>query len=266
MLATDDESIRSHDVATALERLLTEYGNLTLSADTIAIQKARHRRDRPLPGTGRELLCGRDSGHPVGAGEVPDKAMRAGSARARGPLPRRRHAARHDDHGAAAIRHVRPRRSSDVRRDSGESPDLRPIVPAGLSRGPSLSDPWRRNPRVRAAPKLRSGVSGMSPPFASISRVGHPEPSRGNPASSVRRDVVCERFATTETARTSDGRTPNCARNRLLKWDELPNPMEYAISVIHRVACSGEDSRSWHRCSRRSRSHSEMDMSVSRNS
>ena len=39
MLAIDDESLGSHDVATALERLLTEYGNLTLSADTIAIQK-----------------------------------------------------------------------------------------------------------------------------------------------------------------------------------------------------------------------------------
>src|SRR5271156_1429490 len=39
MLAIDDKSIGSHDVATALERLLTEYGHLTLSADTIAIQK-----------------------------------------------------------------------------------------------------------------------------------------------------------------------------------------------------------------------------------
>src|SRR5271168_4999702 len=39
MLAIDDESLGSHDVAIALERLLTEYGNLTLSSDTIAIQK-----------------------------------------------------------------------------------------------------------------------------------------------------------------------------------------------------------------------------------
>jgi hypothetical protein len=31
---------------------------------------------------------------------------------------------------------------------------------------------------------------------------------------------------------TSDGRTPNWARKRLLKWDELLNPIEYAISVI----------------------------------
>jgi len=39
MLAVDDESIGSHEVGAALERLLTEYGILTLSADTIAIQK-----------------------------------------------------------------------------------------------------------------------------------------------------------------------------------------------------------------------------------
>jgi AcrR family transcriptional regulator len=39
MLAIDDESLGSHDVAIALERLLTEFGNLTLSSDTIAIQK-----------------------------------------------------------------------------------------------------------------------------------------------------------------------------------------------------------------------------------
>jgi hypothetical protein len=35
-----------------------------------------------------------------------------------------------------------------------------------------------------------------------------------------------------DIALTSDGRTPNCARKRLLKWDELLNPIEYAISVI----------------------------------
>jgi AcrR family transcriptional regulator len=39
MLAIDDDSLGSHDVAIALERLLTEYGNLTLSSDTIAMQK-----------------------------------------------------------------------------------------------------------------------------------------------------------------------------------------------------------------------------------
>ena len=39
MLAIDDESLGSHDVAVALERLLTEYGNLALSSETIAIQK-----------------------------------------------------------------------------------------------------------------------------------------------------------------------------------------------------------------------------------
>lgn len=39
MLAIDDESLSPHDVASSLERLLTEFGNLTLSSDTIAIQK-----------------------------------------------------------------------------------------------------------------------------------------------------------------------------------------------------------------------------------
>lgn len=39
LLAVDEEMIASHDVATALERLMTEFGNLTLSAGTIAIQK-----------------------------------------------------------------------------------------------------------------------------------------------------------------------------------------------------------------------------------
>jgi AcrR family transcriptional regulator len=38
MLAVD-ETASSHDFATALERLLTEYGNLTLSQETMAIQK-----------------------------------------------------------------------------------------------------------------------------------------------------------------------------------------------------------------------------------
>jgi AcrR family transcriptional regulator len=39
MLAVDEETTGSHDVATALERLLTEFGHLTLSAETIAMQK-----------------------------------------------------------------------------------------------------------------------------------------------------------------------------------------------------------------------------------
>jgi AcrR family transcriptional regulator len=39
ILAVDDEMIAAHDVEAALERLMTEYGNLTLSAETIAIQK-----------------------------------------------------------------------------------------------------------------------------------------------------------------------------------------------------------------------------------
>src|SRR6202789_4157370 len=39
MLAIDEGSRVSHAVSIALERLLTEYGNLTLSAETIAIQK-----------------------------------------------------------------------------------------------------------------------------------------------------------------------------------------------------------------------------------
>jgi hypothetical protein len=43
---------------------------------------------------------------------------------------------------------------------------------------------------------------------------------------------------------TSDGRTPNCARKRLLKWDELLNPIEYAISVIDCAAYRDEESRS----------------------
>lgn len=38
--------------------------------------------------------------------------------------------------------------------------------------------------------------------------------------------VIREKLDTTEAALTSDGRRPNCARKRLLKWDELPNPME----------------------------------------
>jgi AcrR family transcriptional regulator len=39
MLAVDDGTLAALDVGAALERLLIEYGNLTLSADTIAIQK-----------------------------------------------------------------------------------------------------------------------------------------------------------------------------------------------------------------------------------
>jgi AcrR family transcriptional regulator len=39
MLAVDDESLAALAVGAALERLLIEYGNLTLSAETIAIQK-----------------------------------------------------------------------------------------------------------------------------------------------------------------------------------------------------------------------------------
>jgi AcrR family transcriptional regulator len=39
MLAIDEETTGSHDIATALERVLTEYGKLTLSVETIAIQK-----------------------------------------------------------------------------------------------------------------------------------------------------------------------------------------------------------------------------------
>jgi AcrR family transcriptional regulator len=39
LLAIDEETASSHDIATALERMLSEYGNLTLSRETIAIQK-----------------------------------------------------------------------------------------------------------------------------------------------------------------------------------------------------------------------------------
>ena len=39
MLAVDDEMLGTLDVATALERILTEFGKLTLSEETIAIQK-----------------------------------------------------------------------------------------------------------------------------------------------------------------------------------------------------------------------------------
>jgi AcrR family transcriptional regulator len=39
LLAADEEMMASHDLATALERLMTEFGNLTLSAETIAIQR-----------------------------------------------------------------------------------------------------------------------------------------------------------------------------------------------------------------------------------
>jgi AcrR family transcriptional regulator len=39
VLAVDEETASSHDFATALEHLLAEYGNLTLSEETMAIQK-----------------------------------------------------------------------------------------------------------------------------------------------------------------------------------------------------------------------------------
>lgn len=39
ILAVDEETASAHDFPTVLERLLTEYGNLTLSSETIAIQK-----------------------------------------------------------------------------------------------------------------------------------------------------------------------------------------------------------------------------------
>jgi AcrR family transcriptional regulator len=39
LLAVDEEMIASHDVGAALEHLMVEFGNLTLSAETIAIQK-----------------------------------------------------------------------------------------------------------------------------------------------------------------------------------------------------------------------------------
>src|SRR3984957_5641795 len=57
-------------------------------------------------------------------------------------------------------------------------------------------------------------------------------------------DVFCESLGPPAIPLTSDGRRPKCARNRLLKWEELLNPIEYAISVIDRVRCSGEVSRS----------------------
>src|ERR1700722_20765114 len=49
MLAADNESIGSHDVAAAMERLLTEYGNLTLSAASIPLQKLAIPGAAPLP-------------------------------------------------------------------------------------------------------------------------------------------------------------------------------------------------------------------------
>jgi AcrR family transcriptional regulator len=39
ILAVDDESLAGLDIAAALEKLMIEYGHLTLSPDTIAIQK-----------------------------------------------------------------------------------------------------------------------------------------------------------------------------------------------------------------------------------
>jgi hypothetical protein len=44
-------------------------------------------------------------------------------------------------------------------------------------------------------------------------------------------DLLCAGPGPSAMPLTSDGRRPKCARNRLLKWEELLNPIAYAISV-----------------------------------
>lgn len=69
---------------------------------------------------------------------------------------------------------------------------------------------------------------------------GELSPTRAAPG----RGDFYERLDAAEVFLTSDGRKPNCSRKRLLKWDELLNPIEYAISVIVFVSCCSEVSRS----------------------
>lgn len=68
--------------------------------------------------------------------------------------------------------------------------------------------------------------------------------SQGSAVRSARMGVLCDGRGATELPSTSDGRSLKWERNRLLKCDELLNPMEYAISVIDSGGCCGDESRS----------------------
>ena len=56
MLAVDEELVATHDRATTLlQRLMTEFGILTLSEETIAIQKLVIAK-RPVPGSSPRIF------------------------------------------------------------------------------------------------------------------------------------------------------------------------------------------------------------------
>jgi hypothetical protein len=74
------------------------------------------------------------------------------------------------------------------------------------------------SPRLAPALELNAHVRNVSTPWLD--------------AHSLRQAVGRERDGGAAAPLTSEGRILKCVRKRLLKWDELLNPMEYAISVI----------------------------------
>ena len=91
-------------------------------------------------------------------------------------------------------------------------------------------------PSTQAAREKRA--SAASPPIRLFAAFARRRCAIGE------KGVFHERLDAAEVFLTSDGRRPNCARKRLLKWEELLKPIEYAISVIVFESCCGEDSRS----------------------
>ena len=135
VLEYDLSRLDSLDAAAALERMLTVFGTLTLEPRTIALTRLVL-GDSRLPGSRGHVLRN--------AIQRTSEAMEDGLRRlcARGlialddPAEAVEHAARHDDHGAAARGHARPAGAAEHGGDRRPRQTLRADVPERLRKWP----------------------------------------------------------------------------------------------------------------------------------
>ena len=104
----DLSRLNSLDAPAALERMLTVFGTLTLEPRTIALTRLVLGECCAFPEVGAAFYEKRHRAHERGDGGGAPPSLRPRPDRARRSARGGRHAARHDDHGAAARDNARP--------------------------------------------------------------------------------------------------------------------------------------------------------------
>ena len=167
----DFAALDSLDAATAIERMLTIFGSLTLEPRTIELTRLVIGEVPRLPGSRRRVLRECDPAHEQGHGGGVAPALRPRPSLPGGSRRRGQHAARHDDPRAAARGDARPTRSARRGRDQGPGEALRANFPQRLRGRPrSVADLDDARARIAAfiediynADRLHSALGYKSP-------------------------------------------------------------------------------------------------------